>query len=109
MKKILFSIFSALLLTSGTVNAVRNETAVGIGLAAGVATGAAVRQVLLRKWSREIDAAHYADWSNHNVYSGGAHNNDISNAKVLSTVLGLAAGIATASFVTTIATMDDNS
>ena len=108
MKKILlFSILSAILLSS-TVNAVKDEAAVGLGLAAGVATGAAVRQVLLRKWSREIDAAHYADWSNHNVYSGGAHNNDISNAKVLSTVLGLAAGIATASFVTTIATIDYN-
>ena len=107
MKKILFSIFSALLLTSGTVNAVRNETAVGIGLAAGVATGAAVRQVLLRKWSREIDASHEAQWRIHGVSSGITYNYDIANAKLLSTVLGVAAGAAATAVVANV--MDDHS
>ena len=72
MKKILFSIFSAFLLTAGTVNAVRDEVRIGLGLAAGVA----VRQAFLRKWSREIDAAHYADWDNHGVYSGSWRNRE---------------------------------
>ncbi|OGB83297.1 hypothetical protein A3F66_05555 [candidate division TM6 bacterium RIFCSPHIGHO2_12_FULL_32_22] len=107
MKKILlFSILSAILLSS-TVNAVKDEAAVGLGLAAGVATGAAVRQVLLRKWSREIDASHEAQWRIHGVSSGITYNYDIANAKLLSTVLGVAAGAAATAVVANV--MDDHS